>query len=238
MFAAYYFWGPKIIGKSYNELLAQIHFWVLFVGVNLYVTTLTFKLPFSVTIILFVCVPIAATIPYFESSWPLWTWLVLIRRGIKGKAGVYMFYNRVTGHYYIGSSVNLARRFARHIFEILSSKLPLYNAIRKYGIWNFDFVVLEYCEPLVNTCRSIEQHYIDLHKPVYNILPKVGSSSGFKHSEETKNHLSSIHSGDLHPQYGVVWSIARRLANSVSLKAHFASNVHHNLGKTGVNAPQ
>lgn len=35
MFAAYYFWGPKIIGKSYNELLAQIHFWVLFVGVNL-----------------------------------------------------------------------------------------------------------------------------------------------------------------------------------------------------------
>jgi len=35
MFAAYYFWGPKIIGKSYNELLAQIHFWVLFIGVNL-----------------------------------------------------------------------------------------------------------------------------------------------------------------------------------------------------------
>jgi len=77
-----------------------------------------------------------------------------------------------------------------------------------------------------------------LHNPVYNILPKVGSSSGFKHSEETKNHLSSIHSGDLHPQYGVAWSIARRLANSVALKAHFASNVHHNLGKTGVNAPQ
>jgi hypothetical protein len=35
MFAAYYFWSPKIIGKTYNEQLAHIHFWVMFVGVNL-----------------------------------------------------------------------------------------------------------------------------------------------------------------------------------------------------------
>lgn len=35
MFAAYYFWSPKIIGKSYNEQLAHIHFWTMFVGVNL-----------------------------------------------------------------------------------------------------------------------------------------------------------------------------------------------------------
>ena len=35
MFTAYYFWSPKIIGKSYNEQLAHIQFWVLFVGVNL-----------------------------------------------------------------------------------------------------------------------------------------------------------------------------------------------------------
>ena len=35
LFAAFYYWSPKIIGKSYNELLGQIHFWILFVGVNL-----------------------------------------------------------------------------------------------------------------------------------------------------------------------------------------------------------
>lgn len=35
IFAAFYFWTPKIIGKSYNEFLGNIHFWTMFVGVNI-----------------------------------------------------------------------------------------------------------------------------------------------------------------------------------------------------------
>jgi len=35
LFAGFYFWTPKIVGLPYNELLGKIHFWVLFVGVNL-----------------------------------------------------------------------------------------------------------------------------------------------------------------------------------------------------------
>lgn len=35
LFAGFYFWVPKIIGKTYNELLGKIHFWTLFSGVNL-----------------------------------------------------------------------------------------------------------------------------------------------------------------------------------------------------------
>ena len=34
LFAAWYYWSPKIFGLSYNELVGQIHFWILFVGVN------------------------------------------------------------------------------------------------------------------------------------------------------------------------------------------------------------
>ena len=33
LFAGFYYWTPKIVGKSYNELLGKIHFWALFVGV-------------------------------------------------------------------------------------------------------------------------------------------------------------------------------------------------------------
>jgi cytochrome c oxidase subunit 1 len=35
LFAGFYFWAPKILGKTSNELLGNIHFWTLFVGVNL-----------------------------------------------------------------------------------------------------------------------------------------------------------------------------------------------------------
>lgn len=35
LFAGFYFWAPKIVGKMYNETAGQIHFWVMFVGVNL-----------------------------------------------------------------------------------------------------------------------------------------------------------------------------------------------------------
>lgn len=33
--AAFYFWTPKILGKTYNEVYGAIHFWSLFIGVNL-----------------------------------------------------------------------------------------------------------------------------------------------------------------------------------------------------------
>jgi len=35
IFAAWYFWGPKVLGKPYNEVLAQVHFWSFTLGVNL-----------------------------------------------------------------------------------------------------------------------------------------------------------------------------------------------------------
>ena len=34
LFAGFYYWAPKIFGRMYNETLAQIQFWSLFVGVN------------------------------------------------------------------------------------------------------------------------------------------------------------------------------------------------------------
>ena len=35
LFAAFYYWSPKIIGLTYNEILGKVHFWTLFIGVNL-----------------------------------------------------------------------------------------------------------------------------------------------------------------------------------------------------------
>lgn len=34
LFSGFYYWAPKIFGRMYNETLAQIQFWSLFIGVN------------------------------------------------------------------------------------------------------------------------------------------------------------------------------------------------------------
>ena len=62
---------------------------------------------------------------------------------IENKAGVYMFFNLVNGKTYIGSSVKLDRRFRVHISSIGFIKLPLYNALNKYGLNNFAFLILQ-----------------------------------------------------------------------------------------------
>jgi cytochrome c oxidase subunit 3 len=35
LFSGWYFWIPKILGLDYNMLLSEVHFWVLFLGVNI-----------------------------------------------------------------------------------------------------------------------------------------------------------------------------------------------------------
>jgi len=34
VFAGFYYWFPKMTGMMYSEALAQVHFWTMFVGVN------------------------------------------------------------------------------------------------------------------------------------------------------------------------------------------------------------
>lgn len=35
LYSAWYFWIPKILGLDYNKSLSKVHFWVLFIGVNI-----------------------------------------------------------------------------------------------------------------------------------------------------------------------------------------------------------
>ena len=35
LFAGFYYWIPKIIGKTYNDFLGKLHFWTMFAGVNI-----------------------------------------------------------------------------------------------------------------------------------------------------------------------------------------------------------
>jgi hypothetical protein len=112
----------------------------------------------------------------------------------KSKSGVYRFTNTINGKSYIGSSVNLRKRF-HHYYSgssLLRTKTTsaISNALLKYGYSNFTLEILEYCDSSDTIKR--EQHYIDLFNPEYNILSTAGSSLGHKHTEETKAKLRAI----------------------------------------------
>ena len=156
----------------------------------------------------------------------------------KDKAGVYMFFNLTNGKFYIGSSVNLARRFRVHMNSVNSVKLPLPLAINKYGPNNFVLLILQYCDRDVDICLGLEQYYIDLYKPKYNLLKIAGSSQGFKHSPETIAQLKKMHAGKLHPRYNTKVSDQQKLLTSLALKKYLLEHGHHNKGKKGKLAPQ
>lgn len=62
--------------------------------------------------------------------------------------GIYKIENLINGKVYIGKSVNIQRRFKSHISDSFNNNKPSYNhlihkAIRKYGVENFLFEVIE-----------------------------------------------------------------------------------------------
>lgn len=64
--------------------------------------------------------------------------------------GIYKITNLVNGKSYIGQSVNIQKRFNAHKSAAFNPNnknydFPLYRAIRKYGIENFKFEILEEC---------------------------------------------------------------------------------------------
>lgn len=61
--------------------------------------------------------------------------------------GIYVVTNTITGEQYVGQSRNIAVRWLQHMANSLNSKKTqkLYEAIRKYGITNFSFQILEEC---------------------------------------------------------------------------------------------
>lgn len=119
----------------------------------------------------------------------------LINKEIRNRPGIYCFVNSTNGNTYVGSAKNLRIRFKQH-FLGTRSNLVLQRAINKYGVSQFYFVVLEYCE--IKDLIQREQYYIDQLYPIYNILRVAGSSLGYKHTDEYKK----LFSNEGHPFFG------------------------------------
>lgn len=118
----------------------------------------------------------------------------------RGLSGIYMILNKVTKDYYIGSaSTNrLYARFCNHLIYFRGSKI-VKLAVKKYELHNFAFMVLELYPDIVNRENNIElldleDKYLKLLLPNYNILTEAGSSFGYKHTEVDRKKMSDLYS--------------------------------------------
>jgi group I intron endonuclease len=118
----------------------------------------------------------------------------------KDLSGIYLILNKMTLDYYIGSaSTNkFYSRFANHLFNFNGSKI-LKNAVRKYKISAFSFVVLELFPEVITkennkNLLDLEDFYLKSLLPNYNILTEAGSSFGYKHTEITRLNMKAKYS--------------------------------------------
>lgn len=118
----------------------------------------------------------------------------------RGLSGIYMIVNNITKDYYVGSaSTNrFYARFSNHLIYFRGSKI-VKLAVKKYDLTNFAFIVLDLYPNIVTQENNkelldLEDKYLKLLVPNYNILTEAGSSFGYKHTEIDRQNMRDIYS--------------------------------------------
>lgn len=111
---------------------------------------------------------------------------------------IYKWTNKINNKSYIGQTIDEQGRKKDHIR--CKYKCYFHNAIKKYGIENFDYEVIEYVKESQLSEREIYWiSYYDTHNKEkgYNLTEGGEGTRGFSHgfTDEVKNRLSETHKG-------------------------------------------
>ncbi len=108
--------------------------------------------------------------------------------------GIYKITNTVTNKCYIGSSINIRKRFSDHrsyLIRNFHKNKKLQRSWNKHGELSFKFEIIIICSK--ENLLLYEQIIIDSYDVVtngYNISPSAGNSLGLKHTKESKDMIS------------------------------------------------
>jgi group I intron endonuclease len=126
----------------------------------------------------------------------------------KGLSGIYMIVNKITKDYYIGSAATnrFYARFSNHLIYFRGSKI-VKLAVKKYKLENFSFLILELYPDIITIENNkelidLEDKYLKLFIPNYNILTEAGSSFGYKHTEMDRQKMKDIYTNERRERIG------------------------------------
>lgn len=123
---------------------------------------------------------------------------------------IYKVINTINDKCYIGQTVQLLeKRKNVHIYDVKIKRYNSYfhNAIRKYGIENFKWVILCECNSK-EKLNEKEKYYITLYNTIvpfgYNMTYGGEGTVGYKHTDYSKSKMSnnSNNNGINNPMYG------------------------------------
>ena len=143
---------------------------------------------------------------------------------IMSTSGIYQIKNQINGKRYIGSAVNLKRRWQHHLAALRRgghNNLHLQRAFDKDSVEAFIFEILEEAKPEMLIER--EQCYLDTLKPEYNFSPTAGSPLGYRHTQAAKLKMGKANAGERHHLYGKHLSKETRAKLSSACKGKLCS---------------
>jgi group I intron endonuclease len=156
---------------------------------------------------------------------------------------VYKITNLVNGKVYIGKTNDIQGRWKEHIDYAHNSNRKsnraLHNAIYKYGIDNFSIEEIENVES-EDWSFEREKYWIAEYKTNickygsqfgYNLTDGGEGSSGFKHSDETKQKMSEAHTGNKNHFYGKKHTESIKNILSEQKKSYYKSNKSYFIGQ-------
>lgn len=105
--------------------------------------------------------------------------------------GVYCFKNKINNKYYVGSSSNLRNRKSAHLNDLKNNKhhsIKLQRAYNYYGANNFEYQILECCEPeMLQQTETEWLRFFNAYNNGYNSTDEVGAPwRGKRQPEEIK----------------------------------------------------
>lgn len=130
--------------------------------------------------------------------------------------------------YYVGSSssmnntysIGFYNRWTKHLDDLKKNRhcnKKLQRFVNKYGLDGIRFEILEICPP--EHCISMEQYWINMLDPYYNMVKIANSTLGYKHTEE---YLKGCSKPVL--QYSINGYFIRRWGRVSLIRKHFGSS--------------
>lgn len=142
--------------------------------------------------------------------------------------GIYKVKNEITGKIYIGQAVNIIKRWKQHInnYDNQNEKIYdtyFYRSIRKHGIENFSFSIVELCNQ--NELNEKETKWINYYDSYHNGYNSTlgGDGNIYVDREEFKkfyieNDVSVI---ELANHFKIDRSTAGRILKELGIKANY-----------------